>query len=1084
MAKTVSEFGAIVMPKLRGPGDAEDQLRGPVENLIRDIARGLGLEVVLHGEVRLVDLKARPDFGVDVAGAPVGYIEIKRPGKGADADHFSGHDAEQWAKLKLLPNVLYTDGNEWAVYHSGTLSGCIALLNRSVESAGQRLGPQDGEFTRVISEFLHWEPLPPRSIGQLVRATAGLCQLLRSEVRTALHLEARGQRTPLFSLLAQDWRNLLFPDASDDSFADQYAQTITFAMLLARVEGIPFANDEISTIAKKLGKKHSVMGKALAVLTEDPGHSMQVTLDTLLRVIGVVDWDRVDEGGSAAYLRLYDEFLEVYDPELRKQTGSYYTPDAVAQFMVRFTDQLLKERLHQPEGFASPDVVVVDPAMGTGTFLAHVLDYAAASVEEAEGFGAVAPHVRELVMRRLVGFERQIGPYAVAEMRLHEALHHHGSEAPERGLRIYVADTLDDPYVQQTQLGMTYEPIARCRRAANRLKRDEPVMVVIGNPPHDKVRKGAGKWVEHGAMRSGRAPLDAFRTQGNGRYEYVLSNLHVYFWRWATWKVFDHHAESPAGVVAFISPSAFLTGRGFAGMREYFRCTADEGWIIDLSPEGHQPDVATRVFPGVRQPLCIAIFARYGQPQASEPARIHYAPVAGRRADKYRALEDISVESTAWLDCPTDPHGPFRPGGDSQWAVMPALEDLFPWSSRGVTPGRTWVYSPDKESLQRRWDAFLAADVARRRTLLSEKRDRKLDTRVDPLPGVEPHCGTLRDESRSHIEPVQVGYRSFDRQWLIPDNRLMEVGRPDLWRVRGPSQVFITEQNAHPITAGPGLTFSAHIPDMHHYNGRSGCVRPLHSDGSGKSPNVAPGLLTYLSARIGKAMTASELLSYVAATTAHDGYTQRFKEQLEVPGIRVPISADPTIWEDAIELGNEVLWLHTYGERFSNPAMGRPPRPPRLPVELRPKVEASIPDATTDMPQSISYSAETQSLHVGLGRIAPVPLEVWNFEVSGMNIIRKWFGYRQKIPASRRSSPLNDITPASWPPAYTTELLALLNVLGCLIRIAPAQSQLLDRILADELIATGDLELARILPVPSASRRAQMENSDTLFDLD
>lgn len=470
-----------------------------------------------------MDLKARPDYAVDVAGAPIGYIEIKRPGKGVSPDLFSGHDAHQWSKLRLLPNVLYTDGNEWAVYRAGALVGRVARFNLHVARAGSRLAPLDDAFGQVITDFLYWKPQPPRSIGQLVRAVAGLCRLLRSEVRAALSLEISGQRSPLFSLLAQDWRNLLFPDASDESFADQYAQTLTFALLLARAEGISFDGEDVGAIAKKLGKKHSVMGKALAVLTDDPDGGLHVTLDTLLNVIGAVDWDLIDDGGNSAYLQLYDQFLAVYDPELRQQTGSYYTPDPVVAFMVRFTDEILKQRLHQPEGFASPEVVVVDPAMGTGTFLAHILEQAAASVAENEGHGAVGPHVRELVMRRLVGFERQIGPYAVAEMRLHDALRRHGSEAPDRGLRIYVADTLDDPYVEQTQLGRTYEPIARCRRAANKLKRDEPVMVVIGNPPHDSAGKGAGKWVEYSTTTTGYAPLDAFRVAGNGRYEYVLS---------------------------------------------------------------------------------------------------------------------------------------------------------------------------------------------------------------------------------------------------------------------------------------------------------------------------------------------------------------------------------------------------------------------------------------------------------------------------------------------------------------------------------------------------------------------------------
>jgi hypothetical protein len=263
VAEAVSDFGAEVKAKLQGPGDSEDQLRGPTDRLIVRVSAALGLKTVLHGEVRLVDLRARPDYGAEVADAMVGYIEIKQPGKGADPESFIGHDAEQWQKLRLLPNVLYTDGNEWSLRRNGQQIGEIARFNGRVRSAGSRLAPKDDEFVRLLRQFLLWEPQPPRNIGELVRAVANLCQLLRSEVRTALQLEARGRRTSLFRVLAEEWRHLLFPDASDEAFADQYAQTVTFALLLARAEGILFEGQDIAIIAKKLYKKHLLMGRAL-----------------------------------------------------------------------------------------------------------------------------------------------------------------------------------------------------------------------------------------------------------------------------------------------------------------------------------------------------------------------------------------------------------------------------------------------------------------------------------------------------------------------------------------------------------------------------------------------------------------------------------------------------------------------------------------------------------------------------------------------------------------------------------------------------------------------------------------------------
>jgi len=376
-----------------------------------------------------------------------------------------------------------------------------------------------------LKAFLYWKPEPPRTIGQLIDAIANLCRLLRTEVRTAMELEARGQRTSLYRFLADDWRNLLFPGASDDTFADQYAQTVTFALLLARADGIDLRGEPLSAIAKQLDKKHLLLGRALEVLTHDSLGDLGTSLETLKHVIGAVDWDLLKGGPRETYLWLYEDFLAAYDPLLRQQTGSYYTPNEVARYMVRATDQLLRSKLGARTGFAAPQVVAIDPAMGTGTFLVDILHQIADTIADDESSETVGPRLREIAGERLIGFERQIGPYAIAELRLYDVLRHKQSDAPADGLRLYIADTLDSPWVQQTQLGVTYRDIAASRERANKVKREEPLMVAIGNPPHDKATKGAGKWIETGeGGPSDKIPLDAFRAPGNGRYEYVLTN--------------------------------------------------------------------------------------------------------------------------------------------------------------------------------------------------------------------------------------------------------------------------------------------------------------------------------------------------------------------------------------------------------------------------------------------------------------------------------------------------------------------------------------------------------------------------------
>ncbi|GGK91145.1 hypothetical protein Ppa06_58450 [Planomonospora parontospora subsp. parontospora] len=1076
-AEAVSRFGKSATPKLRGDGQPEDQLRAPLERLFEDFAKALGVSVTMIGETSLATLGVRPDYGVEVAGARVGYIELKAPGRGVPSTWTPNkHEKTQWEKLRLLPNVLYTDGAQWALYRDGELVGQVARLDGDIRKVGAKLAPADGEFARVVSEFLLWKPTPPRNIRQLVRAVAGLCKLLRTEVIEAIGREQRGEeKTKVFTELATDWRKLLFPGLTHEEFADAYAQTVTFALLLARVDGIAFDGRSLGQIAAHLGKNHSLMGKALAVLTHETVDGRSVVVETLKRVIGAVDWGKISDGSADSYLHLYEHFLEVYDSDLRKQSGSYYTPNEVVSFMVHFTEDILRARFGKEGGFASDEVVVVDPAMGTGTYLLNIVNRVAKTIEKEEGKGAVRQQLKKL-FGRLIGLEKQAGPFAVAELRINQALKaEHGAEIAEKDQKLFVADTLDNPFDKtQLDLGSMYEPIVRSRREANKVKRETPVQVVIGNPPYRERAKGMGGWIEQGAKNSGYdIPLKGFKAEGMGKYEFNLANLYVYFWRWATWKVFDAHPDQPAGIVAFITTSGYTTGPGFAGMREYLRRTADEGWIIDLSPEGHQPTVSTRVFPGVQQPLCIGIFARYGKGDRETPARIHYLSLSGHRSDKFAALTAVTLEKTAWTDCATGWQDRLQPAAGDAWLSYIPLIDLLPWAQTGINSNRTWVYAPDARSLLTRWDRLIKTPIADKARFFKESDSRKISSIVRPIPGYGPQKGTIQEETGPCPALERVAYRSFDRQWTIPDSRVHHRPSPDLWRVLHDDQVFTTEQHAHPIENGPALTFTAHIPNVDHFNGRGGRVLPLYRDRAAGAANLAPSLTRLLSDRFGSAVTAANVLAYIAAVTAHSGYTAHFREELRTPGVRVPLTADAELWREAVRLGERVLWLHTYGERFTDLAQGRPAGPPKPPADQRAKLEVAI----EDMPDEVSYDPETATLHVGAGCITPVRPDVWAYEVAGWRVVKRWCDYRKKNPAGRKSSPLDEIHAEEWPAEFTTELLQLLHVLTLCVELEPEQADLLDRICSGPLITVADLEEAKVFPVAPAMRKAPAAES-------
>lgn len=1068
----LAKFGEDLWPLLDGPGDAEAQLYAPFFNFLTQVGVALGMTVRSHHETRLPELHVRPDYAVEVEGVIVGYVELKYWEHGVDPSRWPSHDRnrKQWEKLKALPNILYTDGRSWALYRAGERFGPVVRVTGDMRRSP--LCSPDASLARLLEEFVGWQPKPPASIDQLVRTTARLCRLMRDEVLEAMSLERLDRDRPaIFTNLAEDWRNLLFPEASDDEFANGYAQAVTFGLLLAGRGGIPFEKLTPNEIAHILARRNLLMGRALEVLTKHlENQEFDVAVNMLVRVLAAVDWDRLP-GAAELHVKFYEPFLEHYDPGWRKRTGSYYTPQPVRQFMVRFADHVLRWRFGKELGFAASEVTVVDPAMGTGSFLTEIIDTVTRSVEEQQSPHAVPAHLASL-SQRMIGLEKQIGPFAVAEWHVHAALWDRAALSDHDVLRLYVADTLQDPYEDERWIGSQYEPIFRSRRDANRFKRHDAVMVAISNPPYGENAKGRGHWIERGDPVNG-VPLNAFRSPGRGRLEQKLWSLHCYFWRWATWKVFDAHPEQPSGVVVLISPSAYLTGPGLAGMRRYLRERADEGWIVDLTPEGHRPDVGTRVFPHVRHRLCIGVFARYGEPDGS-PARVHYLAVSGLRDQKFARLAALELNDPAWLDCQSGWEAPFLPTLQRTWQECPRLDDLMPWTGPGVKPNRSWVYAPTRAILTERWRQLTTAPPSEMRRLLKETTDRTIEARVPATrsPGETDAPLALARPSARPIPMKRIAYRSFERQWLIFDNRVIDRVRPELWLVEGPSQVYMSELHTSPLQSGPGVTFDACVPDMHHYRGHSGGrVLPLFRDAGGRIPNVTPGLIEYLDSQLEMNLSPADLLAYIAAVVAHGGYTRRFTGELKTPGVRVPLSASVDLWRRALQLGSRVLWLHTHGERFVDPAAGRPPGPPRLAPERRPKPLAAIPHHEDGMPETISYDEATRTLHIGAGAVGPVLPKVWAYDVSGMRVVRHWFGYRKRAPDVRRSSALNDIRANCWDAETTNELLDLLEVLTLVVELEPEQDALLDDVMAGPLVEGAQLRAAGVLPVPPSARR-------------
>jgi hypothetical protein len=1061
-------------------GEPEDQLRGPFEVFMNEVGRALAVNVVCAGETRLAGRLGKPDYAVHAAGLLAGYAELKKPGMGANPNRFTGHPAHQWKRFQAIPNLIYSDGNDWGLYRNGQAVRPVVRLTGDVASDGKKaVTEKDAQAVLgLLTDFLSWQPIIPKSVKDLADLIAPLCQMLRDDVTDAL----KDPQSPLVQL-AKDWRQLLFPDASDEQFADAYAQTVTFALLLARSEGA--APLDLASAEAALSAGHSLLSRALQVLT-DPNAQAEISasLNLLIRVIGQVP-PAAMTGPKDPWLYFYEDFMAAYDLDFRKKMGIYYTPVEVVRAQVRLIDDLLTNRLGKALGFADPGVITLDPAAGTGTYLLGVIDHALGKVAAQQGAGAV-PGQATALAGNLYGFEIMVGPFAVTELRVSRALADSGAKLPPGGSHVYLTDTLEGPNTPPPPLPFYLKPIAEQHAKALKVKANVPVIVCLGNPPYgrheaaDETNKAStGHWVRWGDDGTGagaifRAFLDPAITAGHGGDLKNAYNLYVYFWRWALWKVFESKTAAGPGVVSFISASSYMDGDAFCGMREHMRRLCDEIWILDLGGEGRGTRQSENVF-AIQTPVAIAVAVRNGQADKNTPAKVHYVRLEGTRDEKLKALDNVTdFASLTWQDCPDDWQAPFRPAGKGKYSTWPLLIDMLPWQHSGVQLKRTWPIAPDAGTLAARWHAMLFAKD--RSEAFHGTGDREIDGIYRVSLTAKPDFRPIAQLSKNAPIPpvVRYAYRSFDRQCIIADGRLMSRPRPDLWAAHGDGQVYLTTAFTQELSTGPAITSCADIPDLHHFSGRGAKdIIPLYRDSAGADANILPGLLELLAKAYSRAVGPEDFLAYVYGVLAQPAFTERFADELGTRALRVPLTKDAGLFAKVADAGAKLLWLHTYGQRFvpKGKHKGQVPKGSA-------RCAQAIPGDAAGYPEKFEYNEAAQTLHVGAGEFSPVAPGVYTFEVSGLKVVQSWLKYRMKKGGGKKSSPLDDIRPEKWTGDFTTELLELLWVLEATVAQYPAQAKLLSAVVAGPCFGADELPA-----VPDAARKPPARSADRgLFD--
>lgn len=1069
------------------PGEPEAQLTTPISNLFTALAENSGL-----GHLRLIRESrlggSRPDFAALHARGTkthqIGYIELKAPDIAVDPTGWSGRNATQWQKMSAEAEILLLcNGRIARLYQDGEPIGDSAALPFDDPHAWDAQ-----PLLKLLRRFIDARPSPVTSVRDLSRRLAVRTADIRDRLLWLMEQEGEAGDTARGGFAS--WQQHVHPHASERDFADGVSQVVAYGMVLAAlsVTGADADADGYISVAEARAAIRGispVMAAAFAPLVDKPVlfAAVEAELGALETLISAIDARRVNRSADRRgepWLYFYEDFLSVYDPEERKQAGVYYTPTAIVQAMVRIVDHLLVKRFGIQLGFADRSVVTLDPATGTGTFPLAVIDRAAERTVAERGPAGRAQAATSL-SHNLFAFELLPGPYAVAQLRLNQRLRELQSSSA-LSAHVVLTDTLESPLDPQPSMPLfgDAEVLAAEQSRAKRIKLEQRVTVVIGNPPYRRVEReiegrGSGGWVVEGKVpgRKGKSQekslfddiLDVAKRETIFSHHASLYNLYVYFWRWAIWKAFEAHGDGP-GVVAFITGSSWLKGPGFVGLRQLAREVCDEAWVIDLGGDNKGANPEENVF-AIETPVAVVVLARTNGKDRKQPARIHYRRVYGTAIEKLVTMQAIADRDDPlagdWQDGPEDWMAPLAPHtGDTAWHDMPALAELFPWQQPGCKYGRTWPIATTKDALEERWRRFVAAPLDEKPALfVTAKTGRNIATKV---PGYAV-LNTLTAGAESE-EIVRYGYRSFDRQWAINDPRLAALERPALWESYSKSQIYFAAPMTAQSSAGPVLTLSEAVPDLHYFNGRGGKdILPLYRDAAAQQPNLVQGLQGALSERLGiSAPSPEDIAAYVYALLSATHYQQLFHEALKTPGPRVPMTADAGLWNEAVALGRELLWLHTSAERCTDAAVGRGNRIPRMDGIGWQTPVAKMPQTSAD----IRYDKGTQRLRVGDGVITGVRPDVWSYSVSGMEVVKKWLGYRTAKGAGRAASsknPLDRIRATAWPDEWNDELLDLLRVLTRTVELQPVQAELLDRICAGPLIA------AHELPKPSALQR-------------
>ncbi len=960
---TIQEYIDTINRRYKAGNATEHSYRGDLQNLLKSLAP----YVEVTNEPQRIDCGA-PDYILTRKGIPVGYIEAKDIGKSLDNKLYN----EQFARYQSsLPNLIITDYLEFRLYLEGHLTTTIVLVeiqNGKIVARPENFKP----FTDLIQEFSRYEGQTITSASKLARMMAAKARLLADVIEKAL--STTGEASAMLheannSLKEQleGFRQVLIHDITPKQFADIYAQTIAYGMFAARLHDPTLEDFNRKEAAELIPKTNPFLRKLFQYIAGyDLDSRIVWIVDALADLFKATDVAALlKDFGKATQqndpvIHFYETFLAEYDPALRKSRGVWYTPEPVVNFIVRAVDDILKSEFGLKDGLADTSkttvdikrattdkrskdgyttqqievhkVQMLDPATGTGTFLAEIIKHIHKQFAGQEGVWS--NYVEHHLIPRLNGFEILMASYAMAHLKLDLLLAETGYKPTiEQRFRVFLTNSLEEHHPETGTLFAGW--LSQEANEANYIKRDTPVMVVLGNPPYSGHSSNKGEWIEKLLEDYKQEPGGGKLKEKNPKW---LNDDYVKFIRYG-----QHFVEKNGdGILAFINNHSFLDNPTFRGMRWHLLSTFDRIYILDLHGNSKKKETCPDGSPDknvfdIQQGVSINLFVKTGKKKKGELAEVLHYDLYGDRAFKYDFLWANNLATVDFtvlgLSAPQYFFVQKDLNGLKQYGEAFAVHELYPVNSVGIVTARDEFTISDKPAeVQRTIEEFLSLDVERARTRFSlgkDARDWKVVYAKNDLSQSGPDFSNI----------VPISYRPFDNRYTYYTGRsrgfLCMPRREVMQHFLNGENIGLMTCRQSAVETWEHIGITKHIADDSRISNRTkerGYIFPLYlypesdnqitTDGQQqRTPNLNRAIVDEIATALDLTFTPEkeettgtfapiDILDYIYAVLHSPSYREKYKEFLKIDFPRVPYPKDQQTFRQLVALGSELRQLH------------------------------------------------------------------------------------------------------------------------------------------------------------------------------